>query len=952
MLLIAAVCAKTDAAQAEASDTVTPILTINTQTHSAPVFAVDTDAAGQRVVTAGVDGTARVWSLPQGRLLRILRAPIISSAAQSSGIEVTAMSPDGKIVAVSGESIRNASTKTFDILLFDASTGAVIRQLPGVDGRPRALAFSPDGAYLVAALTFHGISAWRTSTWEVIHTDSEDRKNMIMSMVFNRDGLLATADLTDKIQIYDRSLKPIIGVMAAGANPGRTQRLTLAFSGSGTQLAVGRESSLRIDILATKDLSTLSTINPAADGNPGDAGRNIASVSRLAWSADDRHLYATGFNRDGSGHISAWDESGRGGERVVPVSAAMPITGIRALRNGGVAFTAQNAAWGVVDAGANSFDRPSELPDFRDGQQNFRVSEDGLTVSFGLLRHGGKPVVFSLVKRSLAPVSSPPPELVAAGGESTNGYPSRSYSIAAGSRVLTGGSASFGLTDASGQRLWYRNAPHSVEMANLAGNGRLVVTANADGTIRWYRGTDGQELFALYVHPDARRWVLWTPSGYYDAAPDSEDLIGWLIGHGPGAPPDFYPASRFADSLRRPDVLSQLLKTFDETQAVRLANAQSDRKDQQMTPGTLATQLPPTLQLVSAPTRFDTDSVSISYRIDTHGDAQIVGEPRIKINGQWQPASRTAERNNAGVRQLTVSGLPAHDTTVEMYADNAHGTSPALVIPLFWDGRASLAPGQQGTAAAAKKPRLYVLAVGISQYARPNLRLAFADHDAQNFAAAMQAQQGKAYESVDTKLLVNGDASRSAVQSGLTWLQSHVTGTDIGILFLAGHGFQTPDQNYFFAPAEFDPDHPRETGVDYRMIRTSLMTFAGAGNKAIFLIDTCYSGGAVGGNLSASNGETLAATLGRAEYGVAALTAARADQLSFEDAKWGDGAFTKALLEGIVEAKADPEASGTITVLDLGRYVSKRVPVMTEKRQAPVLIMPAGGFEDFTLATR
>ena len=83
-----------------------------------------------------------------------------------------------------------------------------------------------------------------------------------------------------------------------------------------------------------------------------------------------------------------------------------------------------------------------------------------------------------------------------------------------------------------------------------------------------------------------------------------------------------------------------------------------------------------------------------------------------------------------------------------------------------------------------------------------------------------------------------------------------------------------------------------------------------------------------------------------------ALTAAKADQPSYEDAQWGDGAFTKALLEGIVDAKADPEQSGTITVLDLGRYVSKRVPVMTEQRQAPLFIMPTGGFEDFTLATR
>ena len=42
--------------------------------------------------------------------------------------------------------------------------------------------------------------------------------------------------------------------------------------------------------------------------------------------------------------------------------------------------------------------------------------------------------------------------------------------------------------------------------------------------------------------------------------------------------------------------------------------------------------------------------------------------------------------------------------------------------------------------------------------------------------------------------------------------------------------------------------------------------------------------------------------------------------------------------------------SGVIIVLDLGRYVSKRVPVLTEQKQEPLLIMPAGGVPDFAIA--
>jgi hypothetical protein len=53
-----------------------PILRIEAGQHSAPIRRVDTDAANRFAVTASRDKTARVWSLPEGRLLRVLRLPI------------------------------------------------------------------------------------------------------------------------------------------------------------------------------------------------------------------------------------------------------------------------------------------------------------------------------------------------------------------------------------------------------------------------------------------------------------------------------------------------------------------------------------------------------------------------------------------------------------------------------------------------------------------------------------------------------------------------------------------------------------------------------------------------------------------------------------------------------------------------------------------------------------
>src|SRR3954470_947157 len=54
-----------------------PLLRINTEQHTAMIRRVATDAQNRYVVTASEDKTARVWSLPDGRLLGApLRVPI------------------------------------------------------------------------------------------------------------------------------------------------------------------------------------------------------------------------------------------------------------------------------------------------------------------------------------------------------------------------------------------------------------------------------------------------------------------------------------------------------------------------------------------------------------------------------------------------------------------------------------------------------------------------------------------------------------------------------------------------------------------------------------------------------------------------------------------------------------------------------------------------------------
>ena len=69
---------------------------------------------------------------------------------------------------------------------------------------------------------------------------------------------------------------------------------------------------------------------------------------------------------------------------------------------------------------------------------------------------------------------------------------------------------------------------------------------------------------------------------------------------------------------------------------------------------------------------------------------------------------------------------------------------------------------------------------------------------------------------------------------------------------------------------------------------------------------------------------------------------------SIEKSNWGHSAFTKALLEGLGEAKADYNGNHTISIKEIDLYVTDRVKELTKGRQKPTTIIP-DSIPDFAL---
>ena len=94
-------------------------------------------------------------------------------------------------------------------------------------------------------------------------------------------------------------------------------------------------------------------------------------------------------------------------------------------------------------------------------------------------------------------------------------------------RFVLGTDWSLRAYEATGTQRWRREVPGVVWAVNITGDGRLVVAAYGDGTIRWHRLEDGVELLAFMPHLNKHDWVAWTPEGIYDADARAHGVLQW-----------------------------------------------------------------------------------------------------------------------------------------------------------------------------------------------------------------------------------------------------------------------------------------------------------------------------------------------------------------------------------------------------------------------------------------
>jgi Caspase domain len=332
------------------------------------------------------------------------------------------------------------------------------------------------------------------------------------------------------------------------------------------------------------------------------------------------------------------------------------------------------------------------------------------------------------------------------------------------------------------------------------------------------------------------------------------------------------------------------------------------------------------------------------------GYAPAMSEARLAARAGGNPlivraiASAGAQRGD-----LIISG---RDAERALAADRDAGffARGAVVVVLGKDRR-ELAGGKR-----------YALVIGVDDYSPgsggASNPLRFATRDAEALARAL-ARGGIGVDGLT--VLTAGNATREAVLAALRALRTRVQDEDSLVVFFAGHGSagiaDDGRPHFFLVPHDGRLDELAKTALMDDVLEELVGQIPA--RQVVVLLDTCYAGG--GGGVIRARGLTSNATaapgarsLVEATAGRVVISAARPDQLAFEDDQRRGGLFTSFVLEGLAGA-ADLNGDGAVTALELFQFVSPRVRERSRQQfhveQTPVLEV-RGLSGEVTLARR
>jgi len=772
-----------------------PILVLDSTGHSEIVKQAFLSPDGQRAITVAMDKTVRIWDVASGETLRVIRPPV--GRGVRGVLRAGALSPDGNLLAVSGQRA-DPSLGVGPVYVINLAAGRVDHVLkPGKE--VNYLKFSPDGRRLAAA-AMDKIVLYDTGTWQPERV-FEGSKGLVTGLALSADGkYLLSASEESEPRLWSLTGDKRVWTLP-GATDANDATYCVAFSPDNSLFATGDPRVIRV--FAPPRDNTANVIQPFATF-PGSPTEPFV-VGSLTFTPNSKTLLATGVSVRTSRGIAVMVDARSGTVHSTFLhsntvqSGSLSKDGRLAITTGGNSH--ETFVWYCADGSlVQKFEGKGK------GLWAAGWSADGKSVAWGTNnREQRDPLTGQLFcpleytfRLDELDVGDPPDGSYRRGLRSDNEFsvevirPARQHFVIRekgtpirlhdtkgptieacivlpGGRALVGTSIDLYQLDLRTGQPVRKYHGHTANINDLvpSPDGRYFLSVSSDQTLRIWDFNQEEPLLSLFV--SGNEWIAWTQQGYYAASAGGERLMGWHINNGLEALASFHPAAQFRKSLYQPEVIRRVVPAGSVASALQQLGKKAEDISQFM---------PPTVAITS-PSGLGNNAVSQSFEV--RATAHSVGQHpvtslRLLVDGR-------PYRGTAGVRRVPQPQLgevqaawrvelPPGLHVLAVQADSAVSRSVSPVVEVT----AGSAAGEQSA--------LYVLAVGINAY-DGDLALHYAVQDADLFTKTVQEKGAGAFRSIEVKLIRDREATRDAIEKGLSWLRSKMTARDVGVLTTA-----------------------------------------------------------------------------------------------------------------------------------------------------------------------
>ena len=445
-------------------------------------------------------------------------------------------------------------------------------------------------------------------------------------------------------------------------------------------------------------------------------------------------------------------------------------------------------------------------------------------------------------------------------------------------------------------------------------DGRNAILGSDDGAIRLVSlasgrvDVSGEPLVTMFAM-GRDDWLTITPAGFFAAS--SADLVNVVRGL------DVYSVAQVYDSLYRPDLVQEALKGDPEGKYKDAAS--------KLNLATILDSGPAPQIAEQAKTERIGDAAKVTVRLTDTGGG--IGEKLVwRVNGVTQGAVQTASaQTTAGggyrIVSQTLQVDPTRRNAVEITAYNGRGllASPPYRVEI----------DKFGETKPTERPRMFVVAVGVSNYVRTDWSLQYAAADATTIGDRLRDVAKPLYAEPKVVSILEGAATAKGIEAAIDGVAGEVKPADVFVLYIAGHG-RSIAGDYYFLPQDLTFEGGRKienAAISQDMLQKWLAKIPA--QKSILILDTCESA-------SAARGVEQETAIDRLQHALGRSVITAASDAAHEGYE-GHGLLTGVILDALT--KTGVGGGDEVTLQQVANYAYQHVPEISQSvwgdRQQP-----------------